>query len=457
MTSKDIEGPNLAAVFESYDRPVLVEEGGKVEFLADALAIVVAKDEETAEKAIEKIIVEYDSLPGIFTLEESMDKNEPCFVSEIKKGDLGEGFEKASVIVENECVFPYVEHSYIEPEAGYSFIDSQGVINVCYGSQNLSRHHRMVCKALDLPFHKVRLYSPYIGGAFGGKHSNSVQVYLALLAHVVKKPVKMVWTREEAFFPGCKGHKLKTKAKMGLNEDGKIVALDVEILSESYIGYAEKTMAFATRYAFGPYWIDNMNIQGKIYKTNNAEVGAFRGFGASESAFMIETLIEKAAKKMNIGLEHIRKINIIKESQLESHFPGAPWKLLSENISIEETLNKALEVMGPKPKAEKGKKMGSCISCFKCGENKGLCILEDDFEDLRQLWIESDVIIYSTPVYHLSVPAQLKCFIDRLGNSFYGHYKVASVRHMKTIGVLCQGMHFFGGQELATSYLIQHA
>ena len=104
-----------------------------------------------------------------------------------------------------------------------------------------------------------------------------------------------------------------------------------------------------------------------------------------------------------------------------------------------------------------GKKIGPCISCFKCGENKGVCILKDDFEDLRQLWIEADVIIYSTPVYHLSVPAQLKCFIDRLGNSFYGYYNVPSVRHMKTIGVLCQGMHFFGGQELAISYLIQHA
>lgn len=104
-----------------------------------------------------------------------------------------------------------------------------------------------------------------------------------------------------------------------------------------------------------------------------------------------------------------------------------------------------------------GKKIAPCISCFKCGKNNGVCILKDDFEELRQLWIESDVIIYSTPVYHLSVPAQLKCFIDRLGNSFYGYYKVPSVRHMKAIGVLCQGMHLFGGQELASSYLIQHA
>ena len=377
VTRKDVEGPNLAAVFEPYDRPVLVGEGEEVKFLADALAIVVAANEEIAQEALEKISVEYELLPGIFTLEESMAENQPFSTIGIKKGDIEEGFKKAEVIVENHCTFPYAEHSYIEPEAGYSYTDSQGVTNVCYGSQNLSRHHRMVCKALDLPFHKVRLYSPYIGGAFGGKHSNSVQVYLALLAQVIKKPVKMIWTREESFFAGCKRHKLQFDSKMGLNKDGKITALDVEILSESgpYIGYAEKTMAFAIRYAFGPYWIDNMNIQGKIYKTNNAEIGAFRGFGASESAFMIETLMDKAAKKLNMNPETIRMINLVREDQLEEHFPGAPWKLLSKRISIDETLEKVYQSMGPKPIAKPGKKVGRgiaiCMPCFEIGDTPG--------------------------------------------------------------------------------------
>lgn len=377
VTRKDVKGSNLAAIYDPYDRPILVGEEEEVRFLGDALAIVVAKDEETAKEALENIVVEYEPLPGIFTLEESMAKNEPCFVDEIKKGNVEDGFNKADVIVENQVYFPYVEHSYIEPEAGYSFIDKQGIINVCYGSQNLSRHHKMVCKSLDLPFNKVRLYSPYIGGAFGGKHHNSVQVYLALLAVLIKKPVKMVWTREEAFFAGCKRHKLHFNSKMGLSKEGKIVALDVEILSESgpYIGFTEKTLAFAMRYAFGPYWIDNMNIQGKIYKTNNAEIGAFRGFGASESTFMIETLMDKAAKKLNISPEDIRKMNLLKEEQLGDHFPGAPWKLLSEKISVEETLEKTYEAMGPKPVAKPGKKVGRGIAiampCFEIGLTPG--------------------------------------------------------------------------------------
>ena len=106
----------------------------------------------------------------------------------------------------------------------------------------------------------------------------------------------------------------------------------------------------------------------------------------------------------------------------------------------------------------RGKKIQPCLSCFKCMGNKGQCVLKDDFKELRQMWISADIIIYSCPVYHLSIPGQLKCFIDRLGNTFYGGYSgVSSVRHMKTIGILTQGLDFFSGQELTISYLILHA
>lgn len=204
ITRKDIKGPNLAAVFEPYDRPVLIGEGDQVKFLGDALAIVIGKDDDTAAKALEKIKVDYEILEGIYSLEESLEKNDPFFEKEIKKGNLDQGFKESQIIVESKCHFPYVEHSYLEAEAGYSYVDNQGVINVVFGSQNLARHHRMVCKALDLPFAKVRLSCPYIGGAFGGKHSNSVQVYLALIAQVVKKPVKMVWTRKKPSLQAAK-------------------------------------------------------------------------------------------------------------------------------------------------------------------------------------------------------------------------------------------------------------
>jgi len=375
ITRKHIKGTNLSGIFEPYDRPVLVGENEEVKFLGDALAIVVANSEEIAVEALEKIEVDYEPLPGIFTSEEAMEKSKPCYTFENKKGNIKEGFLKVYCIIENEYEFPYVEHAYLEPESGYAFVDGQGVVNVCYGSQNLARHHRTICKSLGLSYNKVRLYSPYIGGAFGGKHAISVQIYLTLAAHIVKKPVKLVWTREESL-AGSKRHKIKARSKLGLSKEGKMIALEAELNSPAgpYMGYTDKTLKAAVYEVVGLYSIEYTNIVGKAYRTNNINITAFRGFGWTEGTFIIETLIEKAAKKLNISSENIRKINLLKEDQWKNHLPGIRCKLHSR-MTVEDTLSKALFVAGPKPKAREGKKVGrgiaTAMATFEFGNAPG--------------------------------------------------------------------------------------
>jgi multimeric flavodoxin WrbA len=107
----------------------------------------------------------------------------------------------------------------------------------------------------------------------------------------------------------------------------------------------------------------------------------------------------------------------------------------------------------------KGKKFSPCIGCFKCSEEKhlGECIFRDDFPELRDQWVDSDVILYSVPVYHLSIPGQLKCFIDRLGNTLNKYYEARSPRLLKVVGAIAQGSHFGAGQELTINFLILHA
>jgi len=107
----------------------------------------------------------------------------------------------------------------------------------------------------------------------------------------------------------------------------------------------------------------------------------------------------------------------------------------------------------------KGKKFGPCLGCFKCAQEKsyGECVIKDDFQNLRDLWLGSDVIIYSVPVYHVGIPGQLKCFIDRLGNTINKYYRLGSPRFLKVIGAIAQGMHFSAGQEMAINFLTQHA
>lgn len=104
----------------------------------------------------------------------------------------------------------------------------------------------------------------------------------------------------------------------------------------------------------------------------------------------------------------------------------------------------------------KGKKIQPCIGCFKCKKNNGLCILQDDFEEMRNKWLKADVVIYSLALFNLSIPGQLKCFIDRLGQTMSGYYGIRSTRPLKVTGNIVQGAHLYGGQEIAIANMILH-
>jgi len=154
-------------------------------------------------------------------------------------------------------------------------------------------------------------------------------------------------------------------------------------------------------------------------------------------------------------LEKMGKISVLGISGSPRN--GNSLFLLEEALEAATQVNE--EYISTELYSMKAKKMGPCVGCFKCSreDNLGECVIRDDFQDLRDLWLGSDVILYSVPVYHLNIPGQLKCFIDRLGNTINKYYNLPSPRFLKVIGALAQGMHFSGGQELTISFLIQHA
>jgi len=380
ITRADIRtGTNKAAVFEPYDRPVLVGVGEEIRFSADAIALVVAESEDIAERARDLVHATYESLPALHTVESAMEAEAQPFIEKhIAKGDIEDGFKKAAAIVEDTYTIPYVEHAYLEPEAGYAYVDNNGTINLCYGSQNLGRHHRMICKSLGLPFHKVHIRAPYIGGAFGGKQSYSVQVYLALMALVLNRPVRLVWTREEAMCFGCKRHYMKVHVKMGLDTDGLLSAYEarVDTPAAPYRGYSPNTLDFFSRYLCGPYRHTNLKIDGYGYFTTGAEVGAYRGFGGPDATYVTETMLNRAAAILKIDPLEVRKRNWMRENEeFDKQFPNAPWRNMSDEFAVERTMNKALEAAGPLPEPRPGKRVGrgyaNAIPCFCIGNTPG--------------------------------------------------------------------------------------
>lgn len=141
---------------------------------------------------------------------------------------------------------------------------------------------------------------------------------------------------------------------------------------------------------------------------------------------------------------------------------GSPREGNSQFL-LREALQAARDVDPQKVRVEeysfRGKKFGPCLGCFQCIEEKhlGECVIQDDFQPLRDLWLKADVILYSVPVYHVGIPGQLKCFIDRLGNTINRYYRLPSPRFLKVIGAIAQGTHFAAGQELAVTFLLHHA
>ncbi|MBI4322272.1 MAG: flavodoxin family protein [Chloroflexi bacterium] len=140
---------------------------------------------------------------------------------------------------------------------------------------------------------------------------------------------------------------------------------------------------------------------------------------------------------------------------------GSPRRRGNSEFLLQEALAGAKEASAGEVEVElyriSGKKYVPCDACFSCKKLGGECRWKDDFQELRDKWLAADAIIYSVPVYHMSVPGQLKCFIDRLGNSLYAHHKTALPFQFKTVAAIAQGGQFFCGQEHAMTDLINHA
>src|SRR5690606_26769435 len=147
------------------------------------------------------------------------------------------------------------------------YLDNLGIINIYFGSQHVLRHQRAISKSLGIPQGKVRITTPFIGGGFGGKHAISVVAYIALAVNILKKPVRLVWSREESLIYGCKRNSISSKVKLGLDKSGKMIAVEAELNSPAgpYLGGIHRSLPTAVRYILGSYWIANMKLKGTAY------------------------------------------------------------------------------------------------------------------------------------------------------------------------------------------------
>jgi CO/xanthine dehydrogenase Mo-binding subunit len=337
FTAKDVPVNEYGQII--IDQPVLCGPGStkpfadRVRFVGDQIAVVVAETEEIAAQAVKRIVVTYEDLPVIGTIEEGLregavllhpDKGTNILNHiQIRHGNVEEAFKKADVIIEGVYDTPAQEHAYLQPEAGLSYIDEEGRVTVIVAGQWTHEEQEEIAHALDLPLDKVRVIYPAIGGAFGGREDMSVQIVLALATwrlhqRGINRPIKIIWNREESIVGHAKRHPYHIKAKWGATRDGKVIAADMQLYGDAgaYAYTSTTVLGNAVVMCTAPYEVPNANVDGYSVYTNNLPSAAFRGFGGPQGAFAAEQQMSKLAAALGMDPVEIRARNVVKEGSV---------------------------------------------------------------------------------------------------------------------------------------------
>lgn len=341
FTAKDV--PVNEYGLQVKDQPVLCGPGSSkaggdvVRFVGDQVAVVVAESEEIAAQARDLIEVEYEDLPAIFDPEEAMQDGAPpihpeinlsnvCVHYKIRKGDVEAGFAQADVIVEGEYRVPFQEHAYLQPEAGLAYIDEEGRVTIEAAGQWTHVDREQVAHALGLPVEQVRVIYPAIGGAFGGREDMSVQIVLGLAAWKLRRPVKIIWSRQESIIGHGKRHPAVIRARWGATREGKVVAAETQFIGDAgaYMYTTNKVFGNSTIVSTGPYFIPNVKTDVYGVYTNNVPGAAFRGFGAPQALFAAEGQMNKLAEKLGLDPVEIRLRNALRDGDTLSVGTPAP-------------------------------------------------------------------------------------------------------------------------------------
>ena len=359
---------------------------GKIRFKGEAIALVAADTEELCEEACKLIELEVKEEEGVYDPREALkpgaylvsseDDTNLIMATKVEKGDTEAAFAKCDVIVENDYYTPAVDHIYLETESGVAWMDENDVVTLRVGTQVLE-HYRTIARVLGLPHTKVRNMGVPMGGGFGGKEDITVETYLSLLTFYTRKPVKMVWSREESIEVHSKRHPEFMHYKTGATKDGKIIAQEAEIYLDAggYIMLTGWVQMYSTINASGCYDVPNVSVKSYSALTNKVPNSANRGFGANQPNVAYEAQMDEIAEILGMTPADIRKINCLKNGdELCTGF------VLEGHIALEELNDKTWAKLNETPKKDRtpdGRKIGRGIALGMMSYGR-LCFLHDN-------------------------------------------------------------------------------
>ena len=322
-TAADIPGRNRFGVIAPFaDQPALAE--GHVRFRGEAVALVAGQREAIEAIDLADFPVTWNVLPHALTPAEARAEGSDLIHAERAGNILTEGFVEcgdpeaalaaAAVTAERVIETSYVEHAYIEPEAGHAFMEGDTlVIKACTQAPYMDRDDTSI--VLGLPPEKVRIVATATGGGFGSKLDVSVQPLIGLVALKTGRPAYLAYTRNESMASTTKRHPAHMKARIGADAEGRIAGMifDADFNTGAYASWGPTVANRVPVHASGPYVTPNYRATGRAVHTNGPVAGAFRGFGVPQATIMQECLYDDLAEKLGTDRLEFRLKNAFRK------------------------------------------------------------------------------------------------------------------------------------------------
>lgn len=319
-TAADLTGSNAFGVIPPFaDQPALAER--KVRFRGEAVAVLAGEREAILNLAPSEFPITWSELPAVMDpatagQAECLHDNRPnnILVSGfVERGDPEDALAHAEVTVSGSIETSFVEHAYIEPEAGWAEMDGDTlVIRACTQAPYMDRDD--TAKVLGLDSSKVRIIPTATGGGFGSKLDLSVQPYIGLVALKTGRPAVLAYSRQESMMSTTKRHPAVMTATIGADRDGRVAAMifDGDFNTGAYASWGPTVANRVPVHASGPYLTPNYRAQARAIHTNGPISGAFRGFGVPQAAIMQETLYDALAARLGIDRLDLRSRNALR-------------------------------------------------------------------------------------------------------------------------------------------------
>jgi xanthine dehydrogenase molybdenum-binding subunit len=345
LTADDIPGEHYHGLVIP-DWPVMVGIGERVRYVGDAIAIVAADTQEAATLAAALVDVGFDLQPVLSDPVKALEPDAPVLFKtgnllkhiKVRKGDMQQGFADADIVLEHTFHTPIMEHAFIEPECSIAVPLPNGRMEIYVGSQIPYQDREQVARALGWPQERVRVVGQLMGGGFGGKEDIAGQIHAALLADKTGHPVKLLFDRHESLLVHPKRHATQIRLKLGAKKNGRLTAVETELYGDTgaYASLGEKVMTRATTHSAGPYDVPNVRADCYAVFTNNPPAGAFRGFGVTQSAFAVESMMDMLAETLGIDRIELRRMNALRVGSITN-----TGQELHDSVGLVECIDKA--------------------------------------------------------------------------------------------------------------------